>query len=226
MTVLLALPFTGRWLTQNSPANRVPSHGTDLFGERYAIDFVRVNDHNRSAGMRDWRTLIATEPPTRFVGFGAPILAPVNGVVVGAHDGEDDHTARRSQLALLPYALGQAARVRQGVNAIAGNRVIIADDAAESFVALVHLKFGSLRVIPGDRVVTGQQIAQCGNSGNSTQPHVHVQAMDSLDLTVAHGLPIEFRSFREQPRGADGFRDVPSGMPGDGAVIEPLGSPH
>ncbi|MGO3279506.1 MAG: M23 family peptidase, partial [Brevibacterium aurantiacum] len=36
-------PFTGRWLVQNSPANRVPSHGTRLFATSYAIDFVPVD---------------------------------------------------------------------------------------------------------------------------------------------------------------------------------------
>src|SRR5918993_5948320 len=70
--VLLSLPFTGRWLTQNSPARRVPSHGTDLFGERYAIDFVGVDDRHRTAPRRDWRTVLATEPPERFVAFGRP----------------------------------------------------------------------------------------------------------------------------------------------------------
>ena len=39
----LAYPFTGRWLVQNSPADRVPSHGTELFASAYAIDFVPVS---------------------------------------------------------------------------------------------------------------------------------------------------------------------------------------
>ncbi|MCU1437137.1 MAG: peptidase [Naasia sp.] len=52
----------------------MPSHGSDLFGERYAIDFVAVD--NRSTAIRDRRTLFGTEPPDRFVGFGRPILAP------------------------------------------------------------------------------------------------------------------------------------------------------
>lgn len=44
----LEYPFTGRWLVQNSPANRVPSHGTALFATSYAIDFVPVNDAGRT----------------------------------------------------------------------------------------------------------------------------------------------------------------------------------
>src|SRR3712207_2030774 len=84
----LSLPFTGRWLTQNSPARRVPSHGSDLFGERYAIDFVRVDHRRRTAAVRDWRTFLATEPPQRYLGFGQPVLAPGSGVVVDVHDAE------------------------------------------------------------------------------------------------------------------------------------------
>lgn len=118
--IVISLPFTGRWMAQNSPARRVPSHGTDLLGERYAIDFVGVDDRRRTASQRDWRSLLATEPPERFFAFGRRILAPADGIVVEVHDGEPDHVARRSQLALVPYALGQRARLARGVGAIAG----------------------------------------------------------------------------------------------------------
>lgn len=40
----LAYPFTGKWLVQNSPANRVPSHGTEAFATSYAIDVVPVDE--------------------------------------------------------------------------------------------------------------------------------------------------------------------------------------
>jgi hypothetical protein len=220
--VLLSLPFTGRWLVQNSPARRVPSHGTDLLGERYAIDFVGVDHRRRTADRRDWRTALATEPAERFHSFGRPILAPADGVVVRAHDGEPDHGARRSQLALLPYALGQPARLREGVNAIAGNHILLR--LAEGvFVGLVHLRTGSLRVAPGDRVRTGEPIGECGNSGNSTQPHVHVQVMDSADLSVARGLPMVFRDYREWRRGRTGSEVRNRGLPAEAAIVAPLG---
>ncbi len=220
--VLLSLPFTGRWLVQNSPARRVPSHGTDLLGERYAIDFVGVDRRGRTAGRRDWRTALATEPADRFVAFGRPILAPAEGVVLVAHDGEPDHGARRSQLALVPYVLGQRGRLRQGVHAIAGNHVILRLPGGGPFVALVHLRAGSLRVRPGDAVRTGQRLAECGNSGNSTQPHLHAQVMDSADLSVARGVPMAFRRYREWPRGHGEAEGRESGIPAEGAVVEPL----
>lgn len=222
MPIELALPFAGRWLVRNSPARRVPSHGTDLLGERYAIDFVGVDEHHRAATARDWRTLLATEPRERFVAFGRPILAPAPGVVVAAHDGELDHAARRSQLALVPYMIGQRDRLRQGVTAVAGNFLILALPDAAAFVALVHLRAGSQLVEVGDRVTTGQPLAECGNSGNSTQPHLHLQVMDSADLSVARGLPVLFRHYREWPRGHKDPLVREAGVPGEGSVVESL----
>jgi len=219
---VISLPFAGLWLARNSPARRVPSHGTDLWGERYAIDFVGVDRRHRTAARRDWRTFLASEPAERFFAYGRPILAPADGVVVKAHDGEVDHVGRRSQLTLIPYALGQPARLRQGVGAIAGNYLIIAVRDSGAFVALVHLRSGSIRVAAGEEVMAGQHVAACGNSGNSTQPHVHVQAMDSPDLPVARGVPMAFRRFREWRPGAKQFEIRESGIPGEGSVIEPL----
>ncbi len=220
---MLSLPFEGRWLARNSPARRVPSHGTDLLGERYAIDFIGVDDRGWTADRRDWRTVLATEPTERFFAYGRPILAPADGIVVQAHDGESDHVGRRSQLALVQYALGQAARLRRGVSAIAGNYLIIALGDSGTFVALVHLRAGSLRVAIGDRVAAGQPIAECGNSGNSTQPHLHIQVMDSADLAIAQGVPMVFQRFREWPRGAKPLLTREVGIPGESSVVEPLG---
>jgi hypothetical protein len=190
--VVLELPFRGRWQARNSPARRVPSHGTDLFGVTYAIDFVAVDDRGRSAPS-SWRRWLSVEPPETFLGFGAPILAPLAGTVVLAHDGEPDHEARRSQPALAAYALGQARRVREGVPAIAGNHVVIAGGPSGPYVLLAHLQQGSLRVRPGDALTVGEPVGRCGNTGNSTEPHLHVQATDSVSWSQAAGLPIVFR---------------------------------
>lgn len=198
--MILDLPFRGRWLTQNSPARRIPSHGTDLFGTTYAIDFVAVDDRGHSAP-RGWRSVLGTEPPEVFVGFGVPILAPVDGVVAATLDGELDHEARRSPLSQVSYALTQAQRIRGGAPAIAGNHVVVAVSEQGPFVLLAHLRRHSVQVTVGQTVRRGDAVGACGNSGNSTEPHVHVQVTDSLDWSRAQGLPLAFR----RPGGGGGW---------------------
>jgi hypothetical protein len=219
--VVLTLPFRGTWLVQNSPARRVPSHGTHLFATTYAMDFIAVTGR-RTATTRDWRTLLSTEPPDRFIAFGRPILAPAPGTVVSVHDGEVDHEARRSQFTLLHYALTQAGRARRGATALAGNHVIVELTGGRGYVVLAHLREGSIRVGPGDPVATGQELGACGNSGNSTQPHLHIQAMDSPDQAGAKGLPMAFRDYRARRRPGAPPADVAQGIPHEAEVVEPL----
>lgn len=219
--VVVALPFTGRWLVQNSPARRIPSHGTDLLGSTYAIDFVAVGPGRATADRVDWRTLLATEANERFVGFGRPVLAPRDGDVVVAHDGEPDHEARRG-LGALPYLWTQVARARQGPAALAGNHVGIALPDGQAVVFLVHLRQGSVGVRVGERVRRGDMVGRCGSSGNSTQPHVHLQVNDGPDVTRSRGVPVEFREFREEPRRGPALERV-RGVPGEGSVVAPLG---
>ncbi len=191
--VVLSWPLRGRFVARNSPARRVPSHGTHRMGTTYAIDLVPVDERGRSAPWT-WRAVFAMERPEKFVGFGSPVLAPRSGKVVIVHDGEPDHAARRSQLALVPYMLGQTARVRSGVGAVAGNHVVIDAGEGGPFVLLAHLRRGSANVRVGDTVRMGDRVASCGNSGNSTQPHVHLQATDSTAWDRARGLPIAFET--------------------------------
>lgn len=188
--VHLRYPFTGLWLVQNSPADRVPSHGTTLLASSYAIDFVQVDEQGRSAPVTA-RTWLGTEEPTSFFGFGAPILAPFAGTVIAADDSMPDHRARRG-LASVGYALTQRQRLAQGWQALAGNHVMIQTGAA--VVALCHLKQGSLEVGVGDHVALGDPMAACGNSGNSTEPHVHVQAIDRLPIERAQAIDMNFNS--------------------------------
>jgi len=133
--------------------------------------------------------LLSHEPPEVFVGFGRPILAPAGGRVELVHDGEPDHEARRSQLALVPYMLGQSRRARLGAVGLAGNHIVIAIGGRSPFVLLAHLQRASVHVQPGQQVSVGEPVAGCGNSGNSTQPHLHLQVSDSTDWTTARGLP-------------------------------------
>lgn len=59
-------------------------------------------------------------------------------------------------------------------------------------MALCHLQQGSVEVARDDRVEVGAVLACCGNSGNSTEPHVHVQAIDRVEVENASAVPITF----------------------------------
>lgn len=185
----LDYPFAGRWLVQNSPADRVPSHGTMLFATSYAIDFVPVDGLGRSAPFTVG-SLLRREPPENFVGFGRPVVSPVKGTVVAAHDTEADHPSYRG-VSSIGYALTQQRRAASGWRALAGNHVMIRSSGG--IVALCHLQRRSARVRVGQHIEIGEEIGRCGNSGNSTEPHLHIQAIDSPDVERAGAVRITFR---------------------------------
>lgn len=189
--VVLLPPVRGRWTVRNSPADRVPSHGTHALGTTYAIDLVPVDASGRSAP-RGWRSWLATEPPEAFVGFGLDVVAPAGGTVVSVLDGVPDGVARRSPLAGAGYALTQARRVRSGVAAVAGNHVVLGLAGGGPYVLLAHLQRGSVGIVPGQVVAAGEPVGRLGSSGNSTEPHVHVQVTDSTDWQTARGVPLAF----------------------------------
>lgn len=185
----LDYPFSGRWLVQNSPADRIPSHGTHRFATSHAIDFVPVGEDSRTAPIT-FSGLVRPEPPERFPGFGRPILAPADGAVVAVHDAEPDHRAHRD-LPSIGYALTQPRRVAAGWTALAGNHVFI--ERGGIVVALCHLQLGSAAVRTGQHVRAGELIGRCGNSGNSTEPHLHILAIDGTHIEGANAVPMTFR---------------------------------
>jgi len=195
--VEVALPVVGRWLAWNSPADRVPSHHLHAYGQTYAIDLVHEPANGRRPGLAWWP---AARRPGDFPGFGQPVLAPAAATVVRAHDAERDHWSRTSVPAMLYLVAEGMVRELLGPGRILGNHVVL-DLGDGVYAALAHLRHGSVRVRPGDRVTTGQQLAECGNSGNSTEPHLHFQLMDHPSVLFAAGLPLRFE--RYQVAGAD-----------------------
>jgi murein DD-endopeptidase MepM/ murein hydrolase activator NlpD len=75
---------------------------------------------------------------------------------------------------------------------------------------IAHLKPGSLLVKAGDQVEEGQKIAACGNSGNTSEPHIHIhhQRQDPRKYPVnfAEGLPLYFRDHDGPAMPTGGFR--------------------
>ncbi|WP_309505889.1 M23 family metallopeptidase [Streptomyces pyxinae] len=204
--VEVAPPVTDRWLALNSPADKVPSHGTYGHAQSHAIDIVAEPDEGARPPFRPlWPVARRNRD---FPGFEALVYAVADGTVIHAADRQRDHLSRNSGPAMAYLALIEAAvRSLGGWRGLFGNHVVLkldgsADGSDESdgtggtggtYAAYAHLRRGSLRVRPGDRVVAGQLIAECGNSGNSTEPHVHFQLMDGPDPEAARGVPFSWR---------------------------------
>ena len=202
----VAAPVSGRWIAMNSPATRVPSHGTHAYGQSYAIDIV-AEPEPRSRPSFAWVWPVFRRMDG-FPGFGEPVLAVANATVVRAADGKRDHLGRNSLLGIVYLlALEGPARDMTGPGWLLGNHVIL-DLGNGAYALYAHLQRSSVTVREGDRVRAGQVIGRCGNSGNSSEPHVHFQVMDHLDPDVATGLPFRWRDI-ELPANGKAFHPDP-----------------
>lgn len=207
--VPLRVPVTGRWAALNSPTTRVPSHGIQNYGQTYALDLCADPSDRTRPGFGWWP--IARRPDA-FPGFGAPVHAPCDGAVVSAHDAERDHWSRTSPLALGYMLTVEQLRELFGPAKVLGNHVIL-DRGDGNYALLAHLRRDSITVRTGQQVRAGDLVAACGNSGNSSEPHLHLQVMEHRRPMVAAGVPICFTD----PGGA------PIAVPGNGAH---LSGPH
>lgn len=125
-------------------------------GQSYGIDLVKLDRWGRrSVG---WRP---ADPAGYFV-FGEPVLAPCAGNVLAAIDGMPDMMVPQTDTSRLE-----------------GNHVYIA--CGDFAVLLAHLRKNSVLVQGGDQVIQGQKIGEVGNSGQSTEPHLHVHVQQIAD---------------------------------------------
>ncbi len=126
--------------------------------------------------------------------WGVPVVAPVAGTVVVAVDGERDQPP------------GQESR---GYGHPAGNHVFI-ELATGTYLAIGHLQRGSVAVQAGDPVAEGQVIGRCGNSGSTSEPHIHIhhqrQHPEASPAGIAEGLPLYFRDHDGPPMPTGGYR--------------------
>ncbi len=68
------------------------------------------------------------------------------------------------------------------------------NDQEYSFLA--HFIPGSIKVKEGDTVKRGQVIGKCGNSGHSTEPHLHFHFQDHPNFYLGRGIPIKFKDLK------------------------------
>lgn len=132
---------------------------------------------------------------TDLVGFGRELIAPAAGLIVRARGDRPDQP--------VPGVSNEDFHIpemRGGGDP--GNHVII-DHGNGEFSMMAHFMAGSLRVSNGARVTQGEIIAQLGNSGDSSAPHVHYQLQGGPMWEVATALPCRFTNVTENlDRGA------------------------
>jgi len=140
---------------------------------RYAYDLVPVDDHGRhhaGDGVRN----------EDYFGFGLPVRAPAAGRIVEVSDHRPDDGSWKE---------GESV---EDPNSLMGNRVIIAHPD-QTFSHLAHIRQGSATVDVGALVDPGDELAEVGNSGSSSFPHLHYQRVDAPTM-LGEGVPSTFSS--------------------------------
>ena len=177
--VVVDFPLRGEWAAATTPTHGIPSHGTDMLGQRFAFDFVRIDDrkgfHLHPGTLRSY---VIGGRTRDCHGWGQPVLAAFDGEVVEAVDRVPErawlHIVR--ELALVLKSAVTFDPAKRGLDPVLGNHVILR--TGETFALLAHLAPGTVAVKAGETVRAGDVIGRVGHTGNSTAPHLHVQLMD------------------------------------------------
>ena len=203
--IVVEFPLRGEWAAVNTPAHRIPSHGTDQLGQRYAYDLVKIDArrgiHLHPAGIL--RSYLLGGRTNECYGWGQPVHAASDGEVIEATDGMQErawlHVARELWLATKNAVTFDPS---PGLDPVLGNHVIMRMEGSDAIHALfAHLAPGTVAVKEGQAINAGEMIGRVGHTGNSTAPHLHFQLMDSADLFRAAGVPCAFREYEAERDG-------------------------
>ncbi|HEX8293555.1 MAG TPA: M23 family metallopeptidase [Pyrinomonadaceae bacterium] len=144
--------------------------------------------------------------------WGVPVLAPAGGRVVKARDGLPDE---------------RPGAVSNNFDAPSGNHVVI-ELPTGTYLEVAHLQRGSVSVKEGEHVEEGRPVGRCGNSGNTSEPHIHLhhqrQHPDFGEGVLIEGLPLYFRDHDGEPMPQGGFRDEGGRAVPKGAVVQHTGA--
>lgn len=188
--VAISSPLKGdHWLAANGPSNTsghrqalIPIDGHAVISQRFAIDWVQLRD--------DGKTYQGDEKDNKnYLAYGHEAYAVADGIVTETKDGIPEN---------IPGANSRAVPIT--LETVGGNHVII-DIGAGNFAFYAHLQPGSLRVKLGDHVRRGQVVGLVGNSGNSTEPHLHFHIENGSSPLGAEGLPYSLASFEVVGKG-------------------------
>ncbi|PGB55736.1 M23 family metallopeptidase [Bacillus anthracis] len=137
--------------------------------ERWAYDILIPPAEVKSSKLKDYGI------------YGARVTAPASGTVVSINNDEKD---------LVPGS--------DDFQSMAGNHIYLRLDETGTFLVLAHLKKGSIKVKEGQHVNEGEFLAQVGNSGSSSEPHLHIhhqrQDPSKISMFLAEGLPLYFQT--------------------------------
>ena len=168
-SVMLELPFEGQWMVFWGGDTKEQNHHHDVPSQKHAFDLVKVDENgttHKSDGMNN----------EDYFAFGQMVFAPADGVVTDVIRGVRDNTPG----SMNPYlALGNA---------------VIIEHSEHEVSVLAHFKHESIRVQVGDKVKTGQTLGLCGNSGNSSEPHIHYHLQNTPIIQNGAGMKCYFEN--------------------------------
>ena len=152
--IKLALPFKGEWFVFWGGDTVEKNYHQDASDQRFAFDIVKFDASDKSHKSNGRKN-------EDYYAFGQEIIAPADGVVNYIVDGVHDNVPGEMNRMFVP-----------------GNTVIIKHADGE-YSLFAHFKQNSIRVKPGDKVTKGQTLGLCGNSGNSSEAHLHFQVQNT-----------------------------------------------
>lgn len=167
----MSLPFKGRWYVNAGGDTKEQNIHIGALAQRRAFDLVV-----RGADGKTYRT--NGERNEDYLAFGREILAPCAGTVVFAIDGIHDNVPGDMNRMYIP-----------------GNSVVL-QAAGGEYLFFAHFKQGTVRVQRGQQVAKGTVLGLCGNSGNSSEPHLHFHLQDGPDINTAVGMKCYFEQLK------------------------------
>ena len=193
----LGLPFKGKWLVAWGGDTKELNQHHDVPNQKFAFDFLGVG--------ADGETRKGNSNTNEdYYAFGREIIAPADGIVTDVITGVRDNVPG----SMNPYS---------GL----GNAVFIQHSEYEVSV-LAHLKFGSIKVNVGDKVKMGQLIGLCGNSGNSSEPHLHYHLQNTPIIQDGAGIKCYFQKVSLIKDDKEQLKDEHSPVKGDIIAAEQI----
>lgn len=178
---VIATPFRGSYYLVDNQSTLGYHYWIAFFlggeiytNEKFAFDMNQLS--------QAWDNTYDGDPTKNesYFAYGDTLYAVASGTVVKVTDGRGENNGNLRDLPL-PTA-----------NDYYGNHLVI-DIGQGVWAAYMHCLPGSIRVAVGDQVTEGEPIARLGNSGNSSEPHLHFQLNDQPDPTYCNGLPFVFK---------------------------------